>query len=85
MGPFLLDVWISITLCYIFAIIPIAFSAWHTLKPLIQHPEEIENMFWYVFGTFTNCFTFLGENSWTKSIKISTKLFIGKYCVICWI
>ncbi|CAH1403102.1 unnamed protein product [Nezara viridula] len=79
MGPFLWDVWISITLCYILAIIPIAFSAWHTLRPLIQHPSEIENMFWYVFGTFTNCFTFRGQFSWTKSVKNSTKLFIGTY------
>ncbi|KAE8573318.1 Ionotropic receptor 21a [Halyomorpha halys] len=79
MGPFLWDVWISITLCYILAIIPIAFSAWHTLGPLIQHPSEIENMFWYVFGTFTNCFTFRGQFSWTKSVKNSTKLFIGTY------
>lgn len=79
MGPFLWDVWISITLCYILAIVPIAFSAWHTLRPLIQHPLEIENMFWYVFGTFTNCFTFRGQFSWTKSARNSTKLFIGMF------
>ncbi|CAH0695011.1 unnamed protein product [Spodoptera exigua] len=42
---------------------------------------EIENMFWYVFGTFTNCFTFLGKNSWSKTNKITTRLLIGWYWI----
>nr|QQP19800.1 ionotropic receptor 21a [Tropidothorax elegans] len=81
MGPFLWDVWVALTATYIFAVVPIAFSAWHTLRPLVDNPAVIEDMFWYVFGTFTNLFTFVGEKSWTKGAKCSTKLFIGTYWV----
>nr|QMS80360.1 ionotropic receptor [Histia rhodope] len=38
-------------------------------------------MFWYVFGTFTNCFTFVGKNSWGKTTKNTTRLLIGWYWV----
>lgn len=61
-----------------FAIIPITLSAKHTLKHLLDDPKEIENMFWYVFGTFTNCFTFIGKGSWTGASMNSTRLFVGK-------
>lgn len=50
----------------------------HTLKPLLKNPEEMENMFWYVFGTFTNAFTFHQGDSWTNSDKAATRVFIGK-------
>ncbi|XP_047520731.1 ionotropic receptor 21a-like isoform X1 [Pieris napi] len=36
-------------------------------------------MFWYVFGTFTNCFTFVGKYSWSKTDKVTTRLLIGWY------
>ncbi|KAL1464696.1 hypothetical protein WDU94_004320 [Cyamophila willieti] len=38
-------------------------------------------MFWYMFGTFTNLFTFRNTNSWTSSKKGSTRLFVGIYWV----
>ncbi|CAH1103249.1 unnamed protein product, partial [Psylliodes chrysocephalus] len=38
-------------------------------------------MFWYVFGTFTNCFTFSGKGSWGKADKNATKLLIGFYWI----
>ncbi|KAF6213170.1 hypothetical protein GE061_010885 [Apolygus lucorum] len=81
MGPFLWDVWLALIAVYLFAMFPIAFSVWHSLKPLLDDLWEMENMFWYVFGTFTNCFTFSGENSWGKSERTATKLFIGTYWV----
>ncbi|BES92633.1 Ligand-gated ion channel [Nesidiocoris tenuis] len=81
MGPFLWDVWLALVAIYLFAMFPIAFSVWHTIKPLLNDFWEVENMFWYVFGTFTNCFTFVGKNSWGKSEKNATKLFIGTYWV----
>uniref|UniRef100_A0A0A9WKA0 Glutamate receptor delta-1 subunit n=1 Tax=Lygus hesperus TaxID=30085 RepID=A0A0A9WKA0_LYGHE len=81
MGPFLWDVWLALTAVYLFAMFPIAFSVWHSIKPLLNDIREVENMFWYVFGTFTNCFTFTGENSWSKSDRTATKLFIGTYWI----
>lgn len=35
----------------------------------------------YVFGTFTNCFTFVGKNSWSSSKRDSTRMLIGWYWV----
>ncbi|XP_039287066.1 ionotropic receptor 21a [Nilaparvata lugens] len=81
LGPFRLEVWICLILIYLFAIIPISFSARHTLKHLLEDPWEIENMFWYVFGTFTNCFTFIGRGSWTSGKHNATRLFVGTYWV----
>lgn len=77
MGPFHWTVWLSITTIYLIAIFPLAFSEKQSLKHLLKNPEEVENMFWYVFGTFTNCFTFFGRGSWSKADKLTTKLLIG--------
>ncbi|XP_050362328.1 ionotropic receptor 21a [Nymphalis io] len=79
LGPFHWHVWVALTFTYLIGIIPLAFSDKHTLRHLIHNKGEIENMFWYVFGTFTNCFTFVGENSWSKTTKITTRLLIGWY------
>lgn len=79
MGPLHWSVWLALVIIYIGAIIPLAFSDKLTLRHLIDNPAEIENMFWYVFGTFTNCFTFSGKGSWGKADKNATKLLIGKY------
>lgn len=78
LGPFRWEVWMTITLAYLIAILPISFSAHHTLRPLLDDPSQLENMFWYVFGTFTNCFTFTGRQSWTNAKLSSTRMFIGK-------
>nr|CAH7764869.1 unnamed protein product [Callosobruchus chinensis] len=79
MGPFQWTVWLAITAVYMLGIFPLAFSEKHTLRPLLKNPEEIENMFWYVYGTFTNCFTFMGSRSWSKAEKTTTKLLVGFY------
>nr|AST36227.1 putative ionotropic receptor IR21a [Hedya nubiferana] len=79
LGPFHWTVWLALTLTYLFGIFPLAFSDKHTLRHLLHNSGEIENMFWYVFGTFTNCFTFVGKNSWSKTTKITTRLLIGWY------
>lgn len=81
MGPFHWSVWLALTFIYLFAIFPLAFSDKHTLKHLLNRPEEMENMFWYVFGTFTNAFSFLGKNSWSRSEKFATRLLIGFYWI----
>jgi hypothetical protein len=60
------------------AIFPLAYSDSLSLKYLMKNPAQIENMFWYVFGTFTNSLTFTGERSWSNSKKTSTRLLIGK-------
>ncbi|XP_060537072.1 ionotropic receptor 21a isoform X2 [Cylas formicarius] len=79
MGPFRWTVWLTLTLVYMFSILLFSFSDKLTLRHLITNPEELENLFWYMFGTFTNCFTFTGKNSWTKADKLTTKLLIGIY------
>nr|ARO70541.1 antennal ionotropic receptor 21a-2 [Dendrolimus punctatus] len=81
LGPFHWHVWVTLILTYLFGMFPLAFSDKHTLRHLINNSGEIENMFWYVFGTFTNCFTFLGKNSWSKTTKITTRLLIGWYWI----
>ncbi|XP_025831498.1 ionotropic receptor 21a [Agrilus planipennis] len=81
MGPFHWTVWLILTLVYLLAIFPLSFSDRHSLKYLFRTPEEMENMFWYVFGTFTNCFTFKGKRSWTQSHKYATRILIGFYWI----
>nr|AMM70646.1 ionotropic receptor 21a [Heliconius melpomene rosina] len=81
LGPFHWHVWVALTFTYLIGIFPLAFSDKHTLRHLINDKGEIENMFWYVFGTFTNCFTFVGKKSWSKTTKITTRLLIGWYWV----
>ncbi|VVC89286.1 unnamed protein product [Leptidea sinapis] len=78
LGPFHWHVWVALTFTYLIAIFPLAFSDKHTLSHLINNTGEVENMFWYVFGTFTNCFTFVGKNSWSKTDKITTRLLIDR-------
>lgn len=77
MGPFQWPVWLAIIATYLFAIFPLAYSDRLTLRHLIGNYGEIENMFWYVFGTFTNSLTFHGQFSWSKSKKTSTRMLIG--------
>lgn len=71
-------VWLALTLVYLLAIFPLAYTDQLTLKYLIRNPAQIENMFWYVFGTFTNSLTFQGEKSWSNSKKSSTRILIGE-------
>ena len=77
MGPFQWPVWLAIILTYLLAIFPLAFSDRLTLRHLIGNWSEIENMFWYVFGTFTNSLSFSGQFSWSNTKKSSTRLLIG--------
>ncbi|XP_055680314.1 ionotropic receptor 21a [Lutzomyia longipalpis] len=81
LGPFQYPVWIALTFTYLVAIFPLAFSDRLTLSHLYGNAGEVENMFWYVFGTFTNCFTFIGKYSWSTSKKDSTRMLIGWYWV----
>lgn len=78
MGPFQWPVWLAIILTYLFAIFPLAFSDRLTLRHLVGNWGEIENMFWYVFGTFTNSLEFSGKFSWSNTKKTSTRLLIGE-------
>lgn len=38
-------------------------------------------IFRYVFGTFTNAFSFGGRDSWSSSARMSTRLFVGWYWI----
>lgn len=75
---FFREVWMCLTIVYLFAIIPLAYTDTLSIRYLIENPGQIENMFWYVFGTFTNSLTFSGEMTWSSSKKTSTRLLIGK-------
>lgn len=81
LGPFQWPVWVCLTLVYLLAIFPLTFSNHLTLKHLLGNWGEMENMFWYVFGTFTNSLTFAGQYSWSNTKKTSTRLLIGVYWV----
>lgn len=81
MGPFQWPVWLAIIAAYLLAIVPLAFSDRLTLRHLLGNWSEIENMFWYVFGTFTNSLTFGGQFSWSTTKRSSTRLLIGFYWV----
>lgn len=79
LGPFQWPVWLAIIAAYLFAIVPLTFSDRLTLRHLIGNWTEIENMFWYVYGTFTNSLTFTGEYSWSSTKKTSTRILIGNW------
>ncbi|KAH8323497.1 hypothetical protein KR067_012031 [Drosophila pandora] len=79
MGPFQWPVWVALICVYLGGIFPIVFTDRLTLSHLLGNWGEVENMFWYVFGMFTNAFTFTGKYSWSNTQKISTRLLIGAY------
>ncbi|XP_055381885.1 ionotropic receptor 21a [Condylostylus longicornis] len=79
LGPFQWQVWVALTAVYLLGIFPLAFTDQLSIKHLIGNYGEMENMFWYVFGTFTNSLTFSGKYSWSNSAKLSTRLLIGFY------
>ncbi|XP_055845959.1 ionotropic receptor 21a [Episyrphus balteatus] len=79
LGPFQWPVWLALTLIYLGGIVPIVFTDQLSLRHLIGNWGEMENMFWYVFGMFTNSFTFTGRYSWSNSKRASTRILIGFY------
>lgn len=79
MGPFQWPVWVALICVYLGGVFPIVFTDRLTLSHLMGNWGEIENMFWYVFGMFTNAFTFTGKYSWSNTQKTSTRLLIGSY------
>lgn len=79
MGPFQWPVWVSIIAVYMFAMFPLVYTDRLTLRHLIGNWSEMENMFWYVYGTFTNSLTFSGSYSWSNSKKASTRILIGSF------
>ncbi|KAM8720027.1 hypothetical protein ACLKA7_006135 [Drosophila subpalustris] len=79
MGPFQWPVWVALICVYLGGVFPIVFTDRLTLSHLMGNWGEIENMFWYVFGMFTNAFTFNGKYSWSNTQKTSTRLLIGSY------
>ncbi|XP_039147125.1 ionotropic receptor 21a isoform X3 [Drosophila simulans] len=79
MGPFQWPVWVALICVYLGGIFPIVFTDRLTLSHLMGNWGEVENMFWYVFGMFTNAFSFTGKYSWSNTRKNSTRLLIGAY------
>ncbi|KAI9583966.1 hypothetical protein GQX74_010301 [Glossina fuscipes] len=81
MGPFQWPVWITLTFVYLGAVFPIAFSDRLTLSHLLGNWGEIENMFWYVFGMFTNAFSCSSKYAWSNTRTLSTRMLIGSYWI----
>ncbi|XP_075152937.1 ionotropic receptor 21a [Haematobia irritans] len=79
MGPFQWPVWVALICIYLGGVFPIVFTDRLTLSHLLGNWGEIENMFWYVFGMFTNSLTFSGKYSWGNTQKVSTRILIGSY------
>ncbi|XP_065202562.1 ionotropic receptor 21a [Planococcus citri] len=81
LGPFQWGVWLCIIGIYLAAVVPLAYSEKRSWKKLYKSWGEVCHMFWVVFGTFTNLFTYKGEDSWNKSRKNGTCVAIGTYWV----
>lgn len=77
LGPFQWGVWVCVIFIYLFAVVPVAFSHKLTCR-MFEGCEEVGSMFWIVFGTFTNLFTFRGDRSWNNYKNSSTRTVIGK-------
>uniref|UniRef100_A0A1A9ZJ07 Ionotropic glutamate receptor C-terminal domain-containing protein n=1 Tax=Glossina pallidipes TaxID=7398 RepID=A0A1A9ZJ07_GLOPL len=81
MGPFQWPVWMTLTFVYLGAVFPIAFSDRLSLSHLLGNWGEIENMFWYVFGMFTNAFSCSSRYAWSNTRTLSTRILIGSYWI----
>ncbi|XP_025193297.1 ionotropic receptor 21a [Melanaphis sacchari] len=80
-GPFHWSIWVMVVITYMVAIFPIAFTNNRSVKTLCKSPKQLESMCCYMFGTYTNLFTFKDVKSWTNTKKGSTRLFIGTYWI----
>ncbi|XP_060851670.1 ionotropic receptor 21a [Rhopalosiphum padi] len=80
-GPFHWSIWVMVVITYMAAIFPIAFTNNRNVKTLCKSPKQLESMCCYMFGTYTNLFTFKGVKSWTNTKMGSTRLFIGTYWI----
>ncbi|XP_020706796.2 ionotropic receptor 21a [Athalia rosae] len=57
LGPFSPPVWVTLIFAYLGAMIPLTLSSRNSLLHFIIQPSKINEMFWFIFSTFTNCFT----------------------------
>ncbi|XP_015380472.1 PREDICTED: glutamate receptor ionotropic, kainate 4 [Diuraphis noxia] len=80
-GPFHWSIWVMVVITYMVAIFPIAFTNNRSVKTLCKSPKQLESMCCYMFGTYTNLFTFKSVKSWTNTKMGSTRLFIGTYWI----
>ncbi|VVC32852.1 Ionotropic glutamate receptor, L-glutamate and glycine-binding domain,Ionotropic glutamate [Cinara cedri] len=80
-GPFHWSIWVMVLFTYMIAIFPISFTNNRSIKTLCKNPKQLEKMCCYMFGTYTNLFTFRGVKSWTNTKMGSTRLFIGTYWI----
>ncbi|XP_029347699.1 ionotropic receptor 21a-like [Acyrthosiphon pisum] len=80
-GPFHWSIWVMVVITYMVAIFPIAFTNNRNVGTLCKSPKQLESMCCYMFGTYTNLFTFKDVKSWTNTKMGSTRLFIGTYWI----
>ncbi|XP_012274212.1 ionotropic receptor 21a [Orussus abietinus] len=81
MGPFSVTVWILLICAYLLAILPFSLNTEYSLLSLITRPSTTNNMFWFVFSTFTNSFKVKDPLLKHGLGKNSTSLLIGIYWV----
>lgn len=81
LGPFQLSVWLLLCFAYVILIIPLSFNSHYTILSLIKHPSGMNNIFWFIFSTFTNSFVVkspLLDYGMAKN-SISMLIGMGKY------
>ncbi len=78
LGPFQWGVWVCVIFIYLVGVVPIVFS-YRLRCNMFESFAELGTFFWMVFGTFTNLFTFRGENTWNNIKNSSTRSVIGNF------
>lgn len=81
MGPFQLSVWLLLCAVYMIAIVPLSLNSDYSLKSLLTKPSNLDAMFWFVFGTFTNGFAVKNPLLDSGLGKNSVSILIGIYIV----
>ncbi|XP_046745637.1 ionotropic receptor 21a isoform X2 [Diprion similis] len=81
LGPFRQSVWVTLIFAYLGAIIPLTLSSKSNLLRLVTRPKELMEMFWFVFSTFTNCFTIRSPLVYEGLAQNASAILIGLYWV----
>ncbi|XP_046621130.1 ionotropic receptor 21a [Neodiprion virginianus] len=81
LGPFRQSVWVTLIFAYLGAIIPMTLSSKSNLLRLVTRPKELMEMFWFVFSTFTNCFTIKSPLVYEGLAQNASAILIGLYWV----
>lgn len=79
LGPFRPSVWMTLVFAYLGAIIPITMSSKNSLLSLLTKPKQMNEMFWFVFSTFTNSFNIRSPLLYEGLGQNATGILIGNW------